>query len=92
MTELKPYHKDKEGKLQRLPVEHKPIQVHNEEELLTPKPKTRVIIHHGKLDQVPLQMVKSAQMGTNPFIALMRRAAKATEERDKMRENAAKND
>lgn len=83
MTELKPYKKEKEGKLQRLPVKHvNQYNIHNEEELITIKPKTHVIIHGSRLEEVPLKMVKKATMDTNPFIAKMRENAKAAEEKE----------
>lgn len=81
MKTIKPYKKEKEGKLQRLPVKHvNGYHVHNEDQdFITLNPKTKVIIHHGTFDEIPLEMVKKARMVTNPFIKAMR-------------ENAEKND
>lgn len=76
MTEIiKPYKKEKEGHLQRLPVKHvNQYNVHIEEQLITPRQKTNAIIHHGALDEVPLDPgcgVKRAFSPTNPFIKKM---------------------
>lgn len=80
MTKL--YKKEKEGHLQRLPVNHvDQYHVHNEEQDLInqPQPKTHVIIHGSSLEQVPLEMVKKARMVTNPFISKMREYAETSE-------------
>lgn len=84
MEIIKPYKKEKEGKLQRLPVTYlNSYHIDTKEQhLIDIKPKTKVYVrgsepHVESLD--PNCGVKRARMVTNPFIA-------------KMRENAAKND